>query len=238
MINVPTCPDCGDARAKLLEDEIRALKAEVAQWIKMQKQSQDDAHEFRVERDAALAELARLRAQRDQAYEVIQQHVDRWLLESHAAQRSWTLPAADAEMSNLDDYIRKQENARLTEERDHWKQARESAMAADEVLQAENARLKTELCTKCGTELTYHHHWGDGPEHDEHTPERCLTMQLEEAERERAAVVAEIVADLRGQAAVAWRPGNESNDTHNALREAADAIEAKFAATDQPKERP
>ena len=29
-------------------------------------------------------------------------------------------------MSNLDDYIRKQENARLTEERDHWKQARES----------------------------------------------------------------------------------------------------------------
>ena len=34
------------------------------------------------------------------------------------------------------------ENTRLREDRDHWKQARESAMAAGEVLQAENARLK------------------------------------------------------------------------------------------------
>jgi hypothetical protein len=37
------------------------------------------------------------------------------------------------------------ENARLTEERDHWKQARESAMAAGEVLKAENARLREAL---------------------------------------------------------------------------------------------
>lgn len=37
------------------------------------------------------------------------------------------------------------ENARLTEERDHWKQARESAMAAGEVLKAENTRLREAL---------------------------------------------------------------------------------------------
>ena len=37
------------------------------------------------------------------------------------------------------------ENARLTEERDHWKQARESAMVAGEMLTAENARLREAL---------------------------------------------------------------------------------------------
>jgi regulator of replication initiation timing len=37
------------------------------------------------------------------------------------------------------------EVANLTAERDHWKQARESAMAAGEVLKAENARLREAL---------------------------------------------------------------------------------------------
>ena len=68
---------------------------------------------------------------------------------------------------------------------------------------AENARLKTELCTKCGAELTYHHHWGDGPEHDEHTHERCLTMQLAKVHIERNNAVVDAAAATSNASALA-----------------------------------
>ena len=62
------------------------------------------------------------------------------------AERSQTAEAENARLraegEEMDAYWHA-EVAKLTAERDHWKQARESAMVAGEMLTAENARLKS-----------------------------------------------------------------------------------------------
>jgi len=128
------------------------------------------------------------------------------------------------------------EVANLTAERDHWKQARESAMAAGEVLQAENARLREALVEAraalrhASVNIAYTKSKAAADDIDRVLQALAATDRPKPGGSEEGpgAIVAEIVADLRGQAAVAWRPGNESNDTHNALREAADTIEKKW----------